>query len=58
MDTDDLVDPNGPPAWLKLLSPMQKAWRETQILKGRDPDSYIEEQLRDAGKWPPRKKKG
>ena len=53
MDVEDIVDPNGPPPWLHLLAPMQKAWREKQILKGRDPDSYIESQLKEAGLWPP-----
>jgi hypothetical protein len=52
MDAEDTVDPNGPP-WLYLLTPLQQAWRETQILEGRDPDAYIEMQLVDAGKWPP-----
>lgn len=42
-----------PPAWLYLLSPMQIGWREKQFAKGRNPDSYIEQQLREAGKWPP-----
>ena len=40
------------PPWLHLLRPDQRAWRESQILKGRDPDSYIESQLREAGAWP------
>jgi hypothetical protein len=53
MDVEDIVDPNGPPPWLHLLTPMQKAWREKQILKGRDPDSYIESQLKEAELWPP-----
>ena len=41
------------PPWLHLLEPMNKAWREKQILKGRDPDPYIEQELRKAGAWPP-----
>jgi hypothetical protein len=53
MDVEDIVDPNGPPPWLHLLTPMEKAWRETQILKGRNPDSHIESQLKEAGRWPP-----
>jgi hypothetical protein len=57
MDVEDVVDPNDPPPWLHLLSPMQKAWREKEILKGRDPDSYILDQLKEAGKWPERKPK-
>jgi hypothetical protein len=52
MNVEDIVDPDGPPPWLHLLSPMQRAWREKQILKGRDPDSYIEQKLREAGEWP------
>jgi len=52
MYVEDVVDPNGPPAWLHLLSPLQKAWREKQILKGRNPDTYIEGKLKDAGLWP------
>lgn len=48
----DLDDPRDYlPPWLFLLSPMQKAWREDQLLKGRDPDAYIEQQLIEAGKW-------
>jgi hypothetical protein len=44
-----------PPApWLHLLSPMWRAWREKQFLKGRDPDAYIEEQLHKDGLWPPK----
>ena len=52
MDIEDVVDPNGPPPWLHLLSPVQKAWREKQILKGREPDDYILSQLQEAGRWP------
>jgi hypothetical protein len=55
-DVEDIVDPDGPPPWLRLLSPMQKAWRETQILKGRDPDPYIVKQLKEAGDWPEKKR--
>lgn len=32
-----------------------RSWREDQILKGRDPDSYIESQLVKEGKWPTKK---
>lgn len=35
--------------WLKHLLPEQLAWREKQILKGRDPDPYIKKKLREAG---------
>lgn len=41
------------PPWLHLLEPMQLAWREKEIGKGRDPDPYIEKQLLEAGVWPP-----
>jgi hypothetical protein len=48
-------DPLGPsPPWLHLLDPMSQAWREKQILKGRAPDPYIEQKLREAGVWPPK----
>ena len=30
------------PAWLFLLDPLERGWREKQLLKGRDPDSHIE----------------
>lgn len=53
---DRIVDPNGPPPWVHLLSQQQRDWRASQILKGRNPDPYIEEQLRDAGDWPPKDK--
>jgi hypothetical protein len=56
MDIEDIVNPDGPPAWLHLLSPMQRAWRETQILKGRNPDPYVVDRLKEAGKWPPKAK--
>lgn len=39
------------PPWLFLLDPMERGWREKQLLKGRNPDSYIEKQLIEAGKW-------
>lgn len=40
-----------PPPWLHLLSAAQRAWRESQILKGRNPDPYIEDRLRESGAW-------
>lgn len=46
----------GNPPWLHLLSYLEKGWREKQILKGRNPDPQIEEQLRKAGKWPEKDK--
>jgi hypothetical protein len=50
-----MPDPDDPlehlPPWHFLLDPMQRAWRESQLLKGRDPDPYIEQQLIEAGKW-------
>lgn len=44
---------NSNPPWLFLLEPMQKAWREKEIGKGRNPDPYIEQKLKEAGVWPP-----
>jgi hypothetical protein len=55
-DFDDIVDPDGPPPWLHLLNRIQKAWRETEILKGRYPDTHIERELKRAKRWPPVKK--
>jgi hypothetical protein len=52
-NVEDIVDPDGPPPWLHLLAPMQRAWREKQILKGRNPDPYIVSRLEEAGRWPP-----
>ena len=46
--TDDTPAP-----WLHLLTPLDAAWREKEIGKGRNPDPYIEKQLRKAGVWPP-----
>jgi|GEM_PF-4577465 len=40
------------PDWLYLLQPEQRAWREKQFLKGRNPDNDIEMKLREAGEWP------
>jgi hypothetical protein len=40
------------PPWLDLLNALQKEWRESEIQLGRDPDSYIENVLREAGRWP------
>jgi hypothetical protein len=57
VDVEDIVDPDGPPPWLHLLSPLQRAWREKQILKGRDPAPYIVSRLKQAGKWPVKKKR-
>lgn len=39
--------------WLPLLGPMQRAWREMEITNGRNPDTSIEEHLRETGAWPP-----
>lgn len=50
-DADERIIGPAPP-WLHLLQPAQRAWRETEILKGRDPDGYIESRLREAGVWP------
>ncbi len=43
------------PPWLHLLDPMQRGWREKQLAKGRDPDAHIEQELREAGVWPPQR---
>ena len=49
--------PKGPsPPWLHLLDPINRGLREKEIGKGRDPDPYIEKQLREAGVWPPNPK--
>lgn len=47
-----LMDEPTDPPWLHLLTPLQAGWREKQILNGRDPDPYIEQQLKEAGIWP------
>ena len=52
-DDDDEAMPD--PPWLHLLDAANRAWREDQFMKGRNPDSFIESKLRDAGKWPPPK---
>jgi len=49
-DDDEFGIPSVP--WLHLLPPEGRAWREDQYLKGRNPDPHLEQQLRDAGKWP------
>jgi hypothetical protein len=41
------------PAWLHLLKPLDRAWREGVLMMGNNPDSYIEMKLREAGVWPP-----
>lgn len=46
---DELGGTVGRPAWLDHLSPEWQAWREKQILKGRDPDPYIKQKLIEAG---------
>jgi hypothetical protein len=51
-NVEDMVDPDGRPPWLHLLSPVQGAWREKQMPKGRDPDTYIEQKLREPVEWP------
>lgn len=44
------------PPWFHLLDDVNKAWREDQIVRGKNPDPYIEAQLKAAGVWPPSKK--
>lgn len=40
------------PPWLQLLNALHVSWRDAEILKGNDPDPYLEEHLRACGKWP------
>lgn len=40
------------PAWLYLLKPLDRAWREGLLMMGNNPDPYIETRLREAGVWP------
>ncbi len=42
------------PPWLYLIDFMNRGWREKQILKGRNPDPYMEQKLVEAGIWPPK----
>jgi len=42
------------PEWLPLLTPEWRNWRIKQIGRGRDPDRYIEEELKKAKLWPPK----
>ena len=46
------MDNDTSPPWIHLLTPVWQGWREDQILKGRDPDPYIERKLREDGLWP------
>jgi hypothetical protein len=60
MDDDDydrIVDPDGPPPWIHLLPEQGRAWRANEILRGRNPDPFLEGQLRESGEWPPGAKK-
>ena len=43
------VDRGAPPHWLHQLSPLQRGWRDKQILKGWNPDPHIEKQFWEAG---------
>lgn len=40
------------PPWLAFLNAIQRDWRESEILKGNNPDPLIEARLRESGKWP------
>jgi hypothetical protein len=51
MDDEEFEIPE--PPWLRLLEPVWRAWRENEILKGRNPDPYIEGKLKEACRWPP-----
>ena len=46
--------PKSTPPWLYLLNALQKDWRTGELLKDRDPDAYLEQQLRRNGAWPPK----
>jgi len=48
-----MEDKEPTPPWLHLLTQLDRGWREKELGKGRNPDPYIEAQLREAGKWPP-----
>ncbi len=50
-----MSDHTGDPPWLYLLDHMNRGWREKELGRGRDPDSYIESKLIEAGVWPPKK---
>lgn len=52
-DGEPIIDPDGEPAWLHLLTAAQRAWRTNEVMKGRNPDEYLEQQLREAKLWPP-----
>lgn len=52
---EDLLGPA--PPWLHLLQPQWRAWRENEILRGRNPDPYIEKQLIERGQWKPEENK-
>ena len=49
---DEMAENVGHPPWLKHLTPEWQAWREKQILKGRDPDPYIKDKLIEASVLP------
>lgn len=42
------------PPWLNVLNALQQEWRESEILRGRNPDRELEKLLYVSGKWPPR----
>lgn len=46
---EDLIGP--PPPWFHVLRKDQQVWRESEILKGRDPDPYLEKTLIEKGLW-------
>jgi hypothetical protein len=40
------------PPWIDQLNALQSEWREAELLRGRDPDPYIENLLRVLGSKP------
>ena len=47
------LSPHLNPPWLHLLNALQKEWRTGELLKDRNPDPFLEDQLRAQGAWPP-----
>ena len=55
-DDKEYEIPSAP--WLHHLLPEQQAQRESEILRGRNPDPDIERKLIAAGVWPEKKTAG
>jgi hypothetical protein len=43
-----------PPPWLDRLNAMQKEWRLSELLQGRNPDAALDRYFRAREHWPPR----